>query len=160
MIGKFNRKIVLFVFMIGTFAIGMTEYVVTGLLTQFATDLHVEIATTGLLLSVYAISVAIFGPILRVITIKVNPKLLLICLTILFIVSNSIAAMAPNFEVLLLSRLLSAAMHAPFFWLMHVDRCCDFVTCNKDERTCRCEWWLDDCNYDWCSLWLLSWRDV
>ncbi|GAJ97788.1 LOW QUALITY PROTEIN: putative transmembrane efflux protein [Geomicrobium sp. JCM 19055] len=117
LIGKFNRKIVLFVFMIGTFAIGMTEYVVTGLLTQFATDLHVEIATTGLLLSVYAISVAIFGPILRVITIKVNPKLLLICLTILFIVSNSIAAMAPNFEVLLLSRLLSAAMHAPFFGL-------------------------------------------
>ncbi|ASN04525.1 MFS transporter [Virgibacillus necropolis] len=112
-----SRKIVLVVFMISTFAIGMTEYVVTGLLTQFASDLNVDISTTGLLLSVYAISVAVFGLILRMITIKLPPKPLLIGLMVVFIVSNTIAATAPNFEVLLLSRLLSALMHAPFFGL-------------------------------------------
>lgn len=110
-----SRKMVLLVFMIATFAIGMTEYVVTGLLTQFAADLHVDVSTTGLLLSVYAISVAVFGPILRMITIKLPPKPLLIGLMVVFILSNTIAATAPNFEVLLLSRLLSAVMHAPFF---------------------------------------------
>lgn len=112
-----SRKMVLAVFMISTFAIGMTEYVVTGLLTQFASDFHIDISTTGLLLSVYAISVAVFGPILRMITIKLPPKALLIGLMVIFIISNTIAATAPNFEVLLLSRLLSAVMHAPFFGL-------------------------------------------
>ncbi|MCY8230908.1 MFS transporter [Priestia filamentosa] len=112
-----SRNIILTVFMISTFAIGMTEYVVTGLLTQFAEDLHVNVSTTGLLLSVYAISVAIFGPLLRIATIRLPSKPLLLGLMGLFIISNIIAATAPNFQVLVLSRLLSAVMHAPFFGL-------------------------------------------
>lgn len=112
---NFSRKTILFIFMLGTFAIGMTEYVVTGLLTQFAEDLNVDISTTGLLLSVYAISVAIFGPLLRIMTIKYSPKPLLLWFMAIFFISNMIAANAPNFEILLLSRLLSATMHAPFF---------------------------------------------
>ncbi|WP_077605158.1 MFS transporter [Oceanobacillus sojae] len=108
---------ILSVFMIGTFAIGMTEYAVTGLLTQFAADLDVAVSTTGLLLSVYAISVAICGPLLRILTVKYSPKPLLIALMSIFIISNIVAAAAPSFEILLLSRLLSATMHAPFFGL-------------------------------------------
>src|SRR5699024_6093160 len=77
--------------MIGTFAVGMTEYVVTGLLTQFAVDLNVEIATTGLLLSVYALSVTVFGPVIRLLTLKFSPKLLLIILISIFIISNTVA---------------------------------------------------------------------
>lgn len=103
--------------MLSTFAIGMTEYVVTGLLTQFSNDLDVPISTTGLLLSVYALGVAVFGPILRMITIKFSTKRLLIVFMGIFVVSNIIAATAPNFEMLLVSRLLSATMHAPFFGL-------------------------------------------
>lgn len=109
------RSLVISIFMIGAFAVGMTEYVVTGLLTQFANDLNVQVSTTGLLLSVYALSVAFFGPIIRLLTLKFPPKLLLIMLISIFIISNIVAATAPNFEVLLLSRLLSASMHAPVF---------------------------------------------
>jgi len=116
-VSRKKRRFILIVFMISTFAIGMTEYVVTGLMTQFASDLNVNLATTGLLLSIYAISVAIFGPIVRIVTIKLQPRSLLIGFMIVFILSNSIAATAPNFEMLLLSRLLSAIMHAPFFGL-------------------------------------------
>ena len=112
---QFSRDLILSVFMISTFAIGMTEYVVTGLLTQFSADLNVDISKTGLLLSVYAISVAVFGPILRMATIKFPPKPLLIGLMVIFIISNTMAATAQNFEILLLSRLVSAIMHAPFF---------------------------------------------
>lgn len=114
---EFSRKWILVVFMIGTFSVGMTEYVVTGLLTQFAEDLNVAVATTGLLLSAYALSVAAFGPLLRMITIKFPAKPLLVGLMVVFIISNIIAATAANFEILLLSRLFSATMHAPFFGL-------------------------------------------
>lgn len=113
-----SRNTIITVFMIGAFAVGMTEYVVTGLLTQFAADLNVAVSTTGLLLSVYALSVALFGPVIRLLTLKFSPKLLLLILISIFIISNIIAATAPNFEVLLLSRLLSASMHAPFFGVM------------------------------------------
>ena len=113
-----SRKTIITVFMIGAFAVGMTEYVVTGLLTQFAADLDVTVSATGLLLSVYALSVALFGPVIRLLTLKFSPKLLLLILVSIFIISNIIAATAPNFEVLLLSRLLSASMHAPFFGVM------------------------------------------
>lgn len=114
---RFSRKWTLIIFMIGTFSVGMTEYVVTGLLTQFANDLNVAVSTTGLLLSAYALSVAVFGPVLRMVTIKFSSKPLLISLMIIFIISNVVAATAANFEILLLSRLLSATMHAPFFGL-------------------------------------------
>lgn len=113
-----SRNTIITVFMIGAFAVGMTEYVVTGLLTQFAADLDVAVSTTGLLLSVYALSVALFGPVIRLLTLKFPSKLLLLILISIFIISNIIAATAPNFEVLLLSRLLSASMHAPFFGVM------------------------------------------
>lgn len=112
-----SRTWVLVVFMIGTFSVGMTEYVVTGLLTQFADDLHVAVSTTGLLLSAYALGVAVFGPLLRMLTIKFPAKPLLIGLVAVFIISNIIAATASSFEVLLLSRLFSATMHAPYFGL-------------------------------------------
>ncbi|GAB2547644.1 MFS transporter [Gracilibacillus alcaliphilus] len=112
-----SRNLVLLVFMLGTFAVGMTEYVVTGLLTQFANDLGVAVSTTGLLLSVYAISVAICGPILRIVTLKYSPRPLLVGLMALFVISNIIAATAPTFEILLVSRLFSAMMHAPYFGL-------------------------------------------
>src|SRR5690625_241730 len=114
---KYSRQTILTFFMISTFAIGMTEYVVTGLLTQFAHDFQVPVSTTGLLLSAYAIGVAVFGPLLRVVTIKLSPKPLLIAMMILFIFSNIMAAMAPTFNILILSRLCSAIMHAPFFGL-------------------------------------------
>src|SRR5699024_11240795 len=94
-----------------------TEYVVTGLLTQFAADLDVRVSTTGLLLSAYALSVAVFGPILRIITIKFSAKPLLIVLILIFIVSNTIVATAINFNILLILLVLSEILHAPFFVL-------------------------------------------
>ncbi|HLR41374.1 MAG TPA: MFS transporter [Virgibacillus sp.] len=114
---KYSRNVIITFFMISTFAIGMTEYVVTGLLTQFADEFDVPVSTTGLLLSSYAIGVAIFGPLLRVVTIKFSPKPLLIGMMVLFILSNVMAAMAPTFNIMILPRLCSATMHAPFFGL-------------------------------------------
>ena len=111
---KYN-KMLFIIFMIGTFTVGMAEYVVTGLLTQIADDMKVSVSSAGLLISVYAISVALIGPLMRIITLKVHAHRLLPILVAIFIISNIVGMLAPNFNVLLLSRLMSAAMHAPFF---------------------------------------------
>ncbi|MGD3155683.1 MFS transporter [Staphylococcus warneri] len=110
-----ENKMMFFIFMLGTFTVGMAEYVVTGLLTQISDDMHVSISSAGLLVSVYAISVAVIGPFMRIFTMKVHAHRLLPVLVAIFIVSNLVGMLAPNFNVLLLSRLMSAAMHAPFF---------------------------------------------
>lgn len=110
-----ENKMMFFIFMLGTFTVGMAEYVVTGLLTQISDDMHVSISSAGLLVSIYAISVAVIGPFMRIFTMKVHAHRLLPVLVAIFIVSNLVGMLAPNFNVLLLSRLMSAAMHAPFF---------------------------------------------
>lgn len=110
-----DNRMMFFVFMLGTFTVGMAEYVVTGLLTQIAGDMKVSISSAGLLISVYAVSVAVIGPFMRVFTMKVHAQRLLPILVAIFIGSNIIGMLAPNFPILLLSRLLSASMHAPFF---------------------------------------------
>ncbi|MCI2882860.1 MFS transporter [Staphylococcus hominis] len=110
-----DNRMMFFIFMLGTFTVGMAEYVVTGLLTQIAGDMKVSISSAGLLISVYAISVALIGPLMRIFTLKVRAQRLLPVLMAIFIISNIIGMLAPNFPILLLSRLLSASMHAPFF---------------------------------------------
>ena len=97
--------------MLGTFTVGMAEYVVTGLLTQIASDMKVSISSAGLLISVYAVSVALIGPFMRIFTMNVRAKRLLPILVAIFIGSNVVGCWHP----MLLSRLLSASMHAPFF---------------------------------------------
>lgn len=110
-----ENKMMFFIFMLGTFTVGMAEYVVTGLLTQISNDMRVSISSAGLLVSVYAISVAVIGPFIRISTMKVHAHRLLPLLVAIFVISNVIGMLAPNFYILLLSRVLSAAMHAPFF---------------------------------------------
>lgn len=110
-----GNRMMFFIFMLGTFTVGMAEYVVMGLLTQIASDMKVSISSAGLLISVYAVSVALIGPFMRIFTMNVRAKRLLPILVAIFIGSNVVGMLAPNFQVLLLSRLLSASMHAPFF---------------------------------------------
>ena len=98
-----DNKMMFVIFMIGTFTVGMAEYVVTGLLTQIAGDMKVSISSAGLLISVYAISVALIGPLMRIFTMKVHAHRLLPILVAIFIVSNLVGMLAPNFNVLSVS---------------------------------------------------------
>lgn len=97
-----DNKMLFIIFMIGTFTVGMAEYVVTGLLTQIADDMKVSISSAGLLISVYAISVALIGPLMRIITLKVHAHRLLPILVAIFIISNLVGMLAPNFNVLII----------------------------------------------------------
>lgn len=117
---KVSVPLVLLSLMLCTFSIGTTEYVVMGFLTQIADTFNVSIASTGLLVTLYAISVAVFGPLLSMITVKWPKKPLLIMLLLLFIVSNIASAMAPTFNLLLVARVAAGIMHASFFGLAMV----------------------------------------
>jgi MFS transporter, DHA1 family, inner membrane transport protein len=100
---------------ISAFGIGTTEFVPVGLLSSIADDLSISITLAGLLISGYAVGVAIGAPILTALTSKMNRKTLLMSLMILFIVGNSVSALSTSFGLLLAARFITAFSHGIFF---------------------------------------------
>ena len=101
--------------MVGAFGIGMTEFIVAGLLPEIGRDLHVSLSRAGLLVSGYAAGVAVGAPLLTGLTGRVDRKTLLLGLMGIFVVGNLISAVAPTYEVLMLSRVVAALAHGTFF---------------------------------------------
>jgi MFS transporter, DHA1 family, inner membrane transport protein len=100
---------------ISAFGIGTTEFVPVGLLSSIADDLSISITLAGLLISGYAVGVAIGAPILTALTSKMNRKTLLMSLMILFIAGNSVSALSTSFGLLLAARFVTAFSHGIFF---------------------------------------------
>jgi multidrug resistance protein len=100
---------------ISAFGIGTTEFVPVGLLASIAGDLHIGITLAGLLISGYAIGVAVGAPILTALTSRMSRKSLLISLMVLFIIGNVAAALSPSFQLLLIARFITAFAHGVFF---------------------------------------------
>jgi len=100
---------------LSAFAIGTTEFVIVGLLPVIAADLAVSLPSAGLLVSLYALGVAIGAPVLTALSSKMPRKTLLIGLMALFTVGNLLGAMAPDYYSLMLARVLTGMAHGVFF---------------------------------------------
>jgi len=112
-IGKL--PIALFAIGTGGFGIGLTEFAIVGLLPNIARDFSVSIARSGLLVSMYALSVAIGGIFITVSVTKYDRKKVLMSLMLLFIAGNLISGVAKTFDVMLIGRVVSALCHGAFF---------------------------------------------
>ncbi len=99
----------------GAFGIGVTEFVIMGLLIDVSKDLGVSISAAGLLISGYALGVVIGAPILGAISGKWSKKTLLMALMVVFTIGNLACAIAPDYWTLMAARVLTAFAHASFF---------------------------------------------
>ncbi|MFI8554581.1 MFS transporter [Psychrobacter sp. NPDC077938] len=100
---------------LSAFAIGTTEFVIVGLVPTIAADLGVSLPSAGLLVSLYAVGVAIGAPILTALTGRWNRKIVLMSLMGLFVMGNLLAWQAPSYETLILARILTGLAHGVFF---------------------------------------------
>lgn len=100
---------------LGAYAIGTTEFVIVGLIPTIAADLGVSLPSAGLLVSLYALGVAIGAPVLTALTGRVPRKTLLVALMVLFTLGNVIAWMAPGYGSLIVARVLTGLAHGVFF---------------------------------------------
>ncbi|MCG8970602.1 MULTISPECIES: MFS transporter [Streptomyces] len=100
---------------IGAFGIGTTEFVIMGVLPQVASDFGVTIPTAGWLVSGYALGVVIGAPLLTVLGTKVSRKKMLMFLMALFVVGNTLSALAPTFGLMLVGRIVASLAHGAFF---------------------------------------------
>jgi len=99
----------------GAFGIGTTEFVIMGLLLQVSTDLQVTIAAAGLLISGYALSVAVGAPLLTIASRSLPRKTVLLALMVIFTLGNLACALAPSYGWLMAARVVTALAHGTFF---------------------------------------------
>ena len=100
---------------LSAFAIGTTEFVIVGLLPTIAADLGVSLPSAGLLVSLYALGVAVGAPVLTALTGKIARKTLLLSLMVLFTLGNLLAWKSPGYETLVIARILTGLAHGVFF---------------------------------------------
>ncbi len=99
----------------GAFGIGVTEFVIMGLLPDIGADFHVTIATAGLLISGYALGVVIAAPVLTTLTARWPQKAVLLGLMAIFVAGNAACALSPTYGLLMAARVLTALTHGTFF---------------------------------------------
>lgn len=99
----------------GAFGIGVTEFVIMGLLLQVGADLSVSISAAGLLISGYALGVVVGAPIMTIATGRWPRKTVLLALMAVFTIGNLACAIAPDYWSLMAARVLTAFAHGTFF---------------------------------------------
>lgn len=107
--------IALYALTVGAFGIGVTEFVIMGLLLQVSGDLGVSIPTAGLLMTGYALGVFVGAPILTIATRHLPRKTTLLVLMAIFILGNLACALAPSYGWLMAARVVTALAHGTFF---------------------------------------------
>jgi DHA1 family inner membrane transport protein len=107
--------IALYALTIGAFGIGVTEFVVMGLLLQVSADLGVSVPAAGLLMTGYALGVFAGAPMLTLATRRLPRKTTLLALMALFTLGNLACALAPSYGLLMAARVITALAHGTFF---------------------------------------------
>ena len=107
--------IALFALALSAFAIGTTEFVIVGLIPTMAADLSVSLPSAGLLVSLYALGVAVGAPVLTALTGNWPRKKVLLTVMSLFVLGNLLAWQAPGYNTLVMARILTGLAHGVFF---------------------------------------------
>lgn len=97
-----------------TFALGVTEFGMMGILSDVAEGTGVSIAQAGNYISAYSLGVAIGSPLLLVLR-RMPLRRLLLLLCVIILAGNAAASLAPGYHTLMLARFVSGLPHGAFF---------------------------------------------
>ncbi|MBO0386694.1 MFS transporter [Staphylococcus simulans] len=99
-------------FIISVFIVGMVEMMVAGIMNLMSADLHVSEAWIGQLVTLYAVTFTVCGPILVKVTNRFSAKTVLLWTIAVFVFGNALIAVSPNFTLLIIGRIISSAAAA------------------------------------------------
>ena len=106
---------ILFALAMGGFAIGTSEFVVMGLITEIARGLGVTEPQVGHVISAYALGVVVGAPLLAILGNRLSRRSLLLCLMGFYAVGNLASALAPGYATLMLARFVAGLPHGAYF---------------------------------------------
>jgi len=99
---------------LGMFVMGSTELLVVGVLNLIAADLHVSIPAAGALVTTYALGLAVGGPLLTALTIRLNKRTVLAGSLVLFIAGTAVAVLTTSYPLFLVARTVTGALQGLF----------------------------------------------
>ncbi|MFG1626117.1 MFS transporter [Kribbella sp. NPDC049227] len=99
---------------LGTFVLGTAELIVVGVLNLIATDLHVSVPMAGTLVTANALGLALGGPVLTALTIKLNRRTVLVGATAVFIAANLVPLLTSTFGLFVAARSVAGAVQGLF----------------------------------------------
>lgn len=100
---------------VGGFGIGLTEFVIMGLLPEVAADFHVSEAAAGWFISGYALTVVVGALLVTAAVTRLPRKPVLAGLMVLFVAGNLVSAIAPDYPIMMAGRIIAALCHGAFF---------------------------------------------
>ncbi|MFD1413713.1 MFS transporter [Oceanobacillus jeddahense] len=105
------------VFILGFLIFSQTtsEFMVAGIMPSLSEEFNVSIAAIGYLISAYAVGMIVGGPILTIALLKVPLKKGLMALTLVFLIGQTIAAISPNYEVMMVARVVQGIASSATF---------------------------------------------
>lgn len=108
----------IFFIALGLFGVYCIEFGVVGILPQIITRYGISTAQAGWLVGVFALTIALFGPLLVLLASRFNRKRMLLIALAVFAAASALAAQADSFAMLMLLRILPALFHrSTFHWL-------------------------------------------
>ena len=110
-----NSWLLIALFAFAAFIFNTTEFIPIGLLPDIARSFNIDVAHTGLLITIYAWAVTLLSLPFTLLTARMDRKLLLILLFSLFIGFHILSGFAWSFNSLMISRLGVACSHAVFW---------------------------------------------
>ena len=108
---KEKNNLLIFILTVGVFGIINTEMGVLGILPLLAEKFSISIAQAGLLVSLFALTVAIAGPVMPLLFAGIDRKRVMLLVLIVFVLGNLISVFTDNFAVMLLARVVPAIFH-------------------------------------------------
>jgi len=112
---KNSNKKALLALAVGGFGIGLTEFVIMGILPNVANALSITIPEAGHFISAYALGVVVGAPLLTSLSRKIAPHRMLLLLMVWFTIFNTISAFSSSYGFILVARFLSGLPHGAFF---------------------------------------------
>ncbi|AXL12570.1 MFS transporter [Microbacterium foliorum] len=106
-----SRTVLSLAFVIGAFALGTSENVIAGILPELSSSLEVTEGTGGMLVTAYAATVVVAGPILTLVVDRLNPRKVLIGSLGLYLAGSVLAAISSTYAIMFASRVITGLVH-------------------------------------------------
>jgi MFS transporter, DHA1 family, chloramphenicol resistance protein len=113
--GRTRVPAVVPVLALSIFAIGTSEFMIVGLLPEMAADLRVSIPQAGYLISAFAIGMIVGAPVMAVLTLRLPRRITMVAALVAFAAGSFLAALAADYALLLVARVVTAVATATFW---------------------------------------------
>lgn len=106
-------RLLSFAFVLGAFALGTSENLIAGLLPRLSQEFEVPVSRLGLLVTAYAGTAVIAGPLLALLTARMPMRRLALIAMALYAAGTVLAVFAPSYAALMMARIVTGAVHTP-----------------------------------------------